>query len=65
MIRFSRMFTAFVIIVTAISCNNPEPKQDVSVTNVDTAKIDGHPSWIMQGNIYEVNVRQYTPRRNF
>ena len=22
---------------------------------------DGHPSWIMQGNIYEVNVRQYTP----
>jgi alpha-amylase len=23
--------------------------------------IDGHPSWIMQGNIYEVNVRQYTP----
>ena len=21
---------------------------------------DGHPSWIMQGNIYEVNVRQYT-----
>jgi glycosidase len=22
--------------------------------------IDGHPAWIMQGNIYEVNVRQYT-----
>ena len=21
-----------------------------------------HPSWIMQGNIYEVNVRQYTPQ---
>jgi alpha-amylase len=21
---------------------------------------DGHPSWIMQGNIYEVNLRQYT-----
>ena len=21
----------------------------------------GHPAWIMQGNIYEVNVRQYTP----
>lgn len=20
-----------------------------------------HPAWIMQGNIYEVNVRQYTP----
>jgi alpha-amylase len=23
--------------------------------------IDGHPAWILQGNIYEVNVRQYTP----
>ena len=22
---------------------------------------DGHPSWIMQGNVYEVNLRQYTP----
>ncbi|HMH34181.1 MAG TPA: alpha-amylase family glycosyl hydrolase [Puia sp.] len=22
---------------------------------------DGHPAWILQGNIYEVNVRQYSP----
>jgi len=27
--------------------------------------IDGHPGWIMQGNIYEVNVRQYTPQGTF
>ena len=27
--------------------------------------IDGHPGWIMQGNIYEVNVRQYTPEGTF
>ena len=27
--------------------------------------VDGHPSWIMQGNIYEVNVRQYTPEGTF
>lgn len=27
--------------------------------------IDGHPSWIMQGNIYEVNTRQYTPEGTF
>ncbi len=26
---------------------------------------DGHPAWIMQGNIYEVNVRQYTPEGTF
>ena len=24
-----------------------------------------HPEWIMQGNIYEVNVRQYTPEGTF
>ncbi len=30
-----------------------------------TETIDGHPSWIMQGNIYEVNVRQYTQEGTF
>jgi glycosidase len=29
------------------------------------ATIEGHPAWIMQGNIYEVNVRQYTPQGTF
>src|ERR1700754_1021405 len=29
------------------------------------AKIDGHPAWILNGNIYEVNVRQYTPEGTF
>lgn len=28
-------------------------------------RIDGHPAWIMQGNIYEVNVRQYTKEGTF
>lgn len=32
---------------------------------IDTAITDGHPSWIIQGNIYEVNVRQYTPEGTF
>src|SRR5690349_17156269 len=27
--------------------------------------IDGHPYWIEQGNIYEVNIRQYTPQGTF
>ena len=30
-----------------------------------TASSQSHPSWIMQGNIYEVNVRQYTPEGTF
>jgi alpha-amylase len=29
------------------------------------ATINGHPAWIMQGNIYEVNVRQYTKEGTF
>lgn len=29
--------------------------------SIDNNLINGHPAWIMQGNIYEVNVRQYTP----
>ena len=29
-------------------------------TNQAKSEINGHPAWIMQGNIYEVNVRQYT-----
>ena len=33
---------------------NPQPA--TSKNN----NVDGHPAWIMQGNIYEVNVRQYT-----
>jgi glycosidase len=31
----------------------------------DTTTVQGHPKWIMQGNIYEVNVRQYTPEGTF
>ena len=30
-----------------------------------TQIINGHPAWIMNGNIYEVNVRQYTPQGTF
>jgi len=29
------------------------------------AVTEGHPAWIMQGDIYEVNIRQYTPEGTF
>ena len=35
--------------------------QSAVTTPKQAVRIDGHPAWIMQGNIYEVNVRQYTP----
>jgi glycosidase len=43
------------------SCKNANE----TTVQLDTVKEDGHPAWIMQGNIYEVNVRQYTPEGTF
>src|ERR1700681_72997 len=34
--------------------------QNTKPATPNNGMIDGHPSWIIQGNIYEVNVRQYT-----
>lgn len=39
--------------------------QPAKSTAPDKPTIDGHPAWIMQGNVYEVNVRQYTPEGTF
>lgn len=37
----------------------------IGTAKTDSTGTDGHPSWIMQGNIYEVNVRQYTAEGTF
>ncbi len=50
-----------LLLLVFASCKNG----DNASPNTDTAKTDGHPAWIMQGNIYEVNVRQYTPEGTF
>jgi alpha-amylase len=34
--------------------------QRISKITENVGMVNGHPGWIMQGNIYEVNVRQYT-----
>jgi len=53
---------AIVCSFVFIACNDTQ----VHTTQAnDSASIDGHPSWIEQGNIYEVNVRQYTPQGTF
>lgn len=54
------IIAAFLLVMLA-SCNN----NSSTTTTSDTAKIDGHPAWIMQGNIYEVNIRQYTQEGTF
>lgn len=55
------IFTLFAYSVFLVACNNSRHTGTQIASASDTAKIDGHPAWIMQGNIYEVNVRQYTP----
>lgn len=44
-----------------VSCKTK--KSDSSA--LDNIILDGHPAWIMNGNIYEVNTRQYTPEGTF
>jgi alpha-amylase len=53
----------FVLVSVFTSCKNPPDPMATKVA--DTAQTDGHPAWITQGNIYEVNVRQYTPEGTF
>lgn len=53
MTKASALLLIFLFLL-AFSCRQA-PTSDQAET------INGHPAWIVQGNIYEVNVRQYTP----
>src|SRR6187402_672419 len=57
--KLSIPFLFIVLIFSFICCQNNK------LSNSDNDQIDGHPAWIMQGNIYEVNIRQYTPEGTF
>ncbi len=66
MIFQKRLLVLAAFTVFILSCNNnPATTGTAPAISNDTATIDGHPAWIMQGNIYEVNVRQYTPEGTF
>jgi alpha-amylase len=61
------MYRAIILVLVAqcfllFACNN---SVQVANTSKDSANVGGHPSWSQQGNIYEVNVRQYTPQGTF
>ena len=53
-------FLAFSLFLLS-ACSNSSNKFIV----LDTATIEGHPAWMMNSNIYEVNVRQYTAAGTF
>jgi len=53
------------LLIIVFSCKSNTKKEQTGAAVADTAVVDGHPAWILQGNIYEVNVRQYTPEGTF
>jgi alpha-amylase len=57
----NKVFFLLVVSVFVFSCKNKDTK--ISITKDE--KLIAHPEWIMQGNIYEVNIRQYTPEGTF
>jgi alpha-amylase len=62
------LFNSFrVLLLTVIIFSSCKlmPKEEEKKKNEDAKLIISHPGWIMQGNIYEVNVRQYTPEGTF
>lgn len=45
--------------------NTAADKSTDKASSTNVSSVQGPPSWIIQGNIYEVNVRQYTPEGTF
>lgn len=69
MLQVKKGLTALVVLsVMLVSCRPAttatSPAADAAKTD-SAALVDGHPGWIMQGNIYEVNTRQYTTEGTF
>lgn len=57
------MLTAVSILVLN-ACNQQEEKKSNPEVQITDQAVN-HPKWILQGNIYEVNIRQYTPEGTF
>lgn len=65
---FVRMLVPVIFCVCFCSCKltpKESAKDSLAVKSVDTSDLARHPEWILQGNIYEVNVRQYTKEGTF
>ena len=67
MLRSSLLVTLAFNFLICLSCNSVSDTRDTAKSDSShrAVLVDGHPAWIMQGNIYEVNVRQYTPQGTF
>lgn len=56
-----KYFLLFLVSVFFLACNTDNNKKTV----VTESNSSTHPDWIKQGNIYEVNTRQYTKEGTF
>src|SRR5258706_6066790 len=66
MLRRSPFFNLlFSILVIFSSCNSSSTKEDNTDAIAGTNLISNPPDWIRQGNIYEVNARQYSTEGTF
>lgn len=61
--RRMKKLLIFLLPVILFACKQ-KSSSDKPGTNTATT-VAAHPGWIMQGNIYEVNTRQYTPEGTF
>jgi len=59
MIKKLKLVAFSILILFIFSCKRNSQENNVP------EQVKVHPAWIMQGNIYEVNVRQYTPEGTF
>jgi len=64
MIKKINLF-GLVLIFTLFSCNLPAKKEENKNAAEAGKKIYSHVSWSKNANIYEVNIRQYTPEGTF
>jgi len=61
-------FKLFLVVVISFvfSCKLPNQKQESQAGTHDSNSVaTGHPSWSLQSNIYEVNLRQYGKNSSF
>ena len=54
-----------LIAITIMACNQTESKNKPAMTENNTTTGLQHPDWTKNANIYEVNIRQYTPEGTF
>ena len=59
--RFQTLFLSALIFLAAIGCTVENNSQSEAVTQ----SLISHPEWTKSANIYEVNIRQYSPEGTF